>query len=57
MQQYNISKSNSFYALGLSYKKADADMRGRFSLDENSKNALLRQAKENGIESLVLTST
>lgn len=57
MQQYNISKSSSFYALGLSYKKADADMRGRFSLDESSKINLLNQAKENGIESLVVTST
>ncbi|MGZ0016066.1 glutamyl-tRNA reductase [Yeosuana sp. AK3] len=57
MQQYNISKSNSFYALGLSYKKADADMRGRFSLDESSQINLLTQAKENGIESLVITST
>jgi len=57
MQQYNISKSSSFYALGLSYKKADADIRGRFSLDENSKINLLNQAKENGIESLVITST
>ena len=57
MQQYNISKSSSFYALGLSYKKADADIRGRFSLDESSKINLLNQAKENGIESLVVTST
>ena len=57
MQQYNISKSSSFYALGLSYKKADADIRGRFSLDESSKTNLLNQAKENGIESLVITST
>jgi glutamyl-tRNA reductase len=57
MQQYNISKSSTFYALGLSYKKADADIRGLFSLDENSKLKLLNQAKENGIESLVITST
>lgn len=57
MQQYNISKSSSFYVIGLSYRKADADIRGRFSLDENSKIALLNQAKEAGIESLVVTST
>lgn len=57
MQKYNISKSSSFYAIGLSYKKADADIRGRFSLDEESKLALLNQAKENDIESLVVTST
>ncbi len=57
MQQYNISKSNTFYAIGLSYKKADADIRGNFSLDEDSKLALMNQAKENDIESLVITST
>ncbi|MEC3906378.1 glutamyl-tRNA reductase [Tamlana sp. 2201CG12-4] len=57
MQKYNISKSNYFYAIGLSYKKADADIRGRFSLDEDSKLILLNQAKENDIESLVVTST
>ncbi|GAA4940189.1 glutamyl-tRNA reductase [Algibacter agarivorans] len=57
MQKYNISRSNYFYAIGLSYKKADADIRGHFSLDEESKLALLTQAKENDIESLVVTST
>ncbi|MFD0990623.1 glutamyl-tRNA reductase [Mariniflexile jejuense] len=57
MHQYNISKSKYFYAIGLSYKKADADVRGHFSLDEAAKLALLNQAKENAIESLVVTST
>ncbi len=57
MRQYNVSKSSSFYAIGLSYKKADADIRGHFSLDENSRINLLNQAKEDGIESLVVTST
>ena len=57
MQQYNISKSSSFYAIGLSYKKADADIRGHFSLSDDARLALLKQAKENDIESLVVTST
>ena len=57
MEQYNISKSNTFYAIGLSYKKADAKIRGHFSLDEASKLSLLNQAKENNIDSLVITST
>ena len=57
MQKYNISRSNYFYAIGLSYKKADADIRGRFSLDDDSKHTLLQQAKDNGIESLIVTST
>jgi glutamyl-tRNA reductase len=57
MHKYNISKGSSFYAIGLSYKKADADTRGRFSLDNDAKQALLQQAKANGIESLIVTST
>ena len=57
MHKYNISKSHYFYAIGLSYKKADADIRGHFSLDQDSKHALLSQAKESNIESLVVTST
>ena len=57
MQKYNISRSNSFYSIGLSYKKADADIRGRFSLDDTSKLALINEAKENDVESLVVTST
>ncbi|MFT5847704.1 MAG: glutamyl-tRNA reductase [Psychroserpens sp.] len=52
-----MSRGTSFYAIGLSYKKADAKVRGHFSLDENSKRALLDQAKQNGIESLIVTST
>ncbi len=57
MQKYNISRNNYFYAIGLSYKKADADIRGRFSLNEDSKKALLDQAKVENIESLIVTST
>ncbi len=57
MEEYNISKGNTFYAIGLSYKKADAEIRGHFSLDESSKLDLLEQAKENNVESLIVTST
>lgn len=52
-----MSRGTTFYAIGLSYKKADAEIRGHFSLDEMSKLAVLEQAKQNGIESLILTST
>ena len=51
------SKHTSFYSVGLSYKKADAEMRGRFSLDANAKLNLLEQAKTDGVESLIVTST
>jgi glutamyl-tRNA reductase len=57
MEQSNDSKGYSFYAIGLSYKKADAKIRGRFSLDAISKSTLLNQAKENNIESLLVIST
>lgn len=54
MQQ---KKQTYFYAIGLSYKKADAEVRGHFSLSESAKQTVLDQAKANGIESLVLIST
>lgn len=57
MDIYHMSRGTYFYAIGLSYKKADADIRGRFSLDDGSKQNLLKQAKTEGIESLIVTST
>jgi glutamyl-tRNA reductase len=57
MEQFNKSESTYFYVIGLSYKKADAKMRGEFSLDQSAKANLLLQAKASGIESLVATST
>ncbi len=52
-----MSKHTSFYAVGLSYKKADAQIRGKFSLDAKAKSTLLMQAEAEGIESLIVTST
>ncbi|WP_445453328.1 glutamyl-tRNA reductase [Flavobacterium sp. 25HG05S-40] len=57
MENFNMSKHTSFYALGLSYKKADATMRGKFSLDAQAKSTILMQAEAEGIESLIVTST
>ncbi len=57
MEHYHMTRGTYFYAIGLSYKKADADIRGHFSLNEPSKIALLDQAKTNGIDSLIVTST
>lgn len=57
MQRYHISKHSSFYTIGLNYKKADANIRGKFSLDEASANTVLRQAKALGIDGLLVTST
>ncbi len=52
-----MSKHTSFYAIGLSYKKADAILRGKFSLDATAKSTILIQAEAEGIESLIVTST
>lgn len=57
MENLNLSKHQTFYAVGLSYKKADAETRGKFSLDEKAKTNILRQAKLEGIDSLIVTST
>ena len=57
MENFNISKHTSFYAVGLSYKKADAAIRGKFSLDAKAKSTLLMQAEAEGIEALIVTST
>jgi len=57
MENSTFAKHPTFYVVGLSYKKADAEMRGRFSLDEQAKSNLLQQAKQEGLESLIVTST
>ncbi len=57
MKNFNLSKHSSFYALGISYKKADAAMRGKFSLDALAKATLLIQAEAEGIDSIIVTST
>lgn len=57
MKRYNISKHNTFYCIGLSYKKANAEIRGKFSLDLNTKKKILQQAVANGIHEVIATST
>jgi glutamyl-tRNA reductase len=57
MENLNLSKHQTFYSIGLSYKKADAEVRGKFSLSDANRNTLLQQAKQDGIDSLIVTST
>jgi len=57
MEQENKGKHKHFYAVGLNYKKADAETRGKFSLTDQAKNDLLDHAKLDGIESLMAIST
>lgn len=57
MKDYHISKHSSFYTIGLSYQKADAIVRGKFSLDDTATDTLLSQALALGIDGLIVTST
>ncbi|MCM4155081.1 glutamyl-tRNA reductase [Gramella sp. AN32] len=57
MEVHQLITGKHFYTIGLSYKKADAEIRGHFSLDENGKYSLLKQAKAEGIHGILVTST
>ncbi|MDY8137144.1 glutamyl-tRNA reductase [Aquimarina sp. 2201CG5-10] len=57
MEPHLRAKGTNFYTIGLSYKKADAEIRGHFSVTDEAKHAILKQAKEEGIEALLVTST
>ncbi|MEM0517648.1 glutamyl-tRNA reductase [Aequorivita flava] len=47
----------NFYTIGLNYKKADAEIRGHFSIDDTAKEKILEQGKADGIPSLTVIST
>ena len=57
MKNGNGNKHVYFYAIGLSYKKADASLRGLFAIDQAARTLVLQQAKNEGIEHLLLSST
>jgi glutamyl-tRNA reductase len=57
MDNNNTSRHQYFYAVGLSYRKADAETRGKFNLDAAARQRVLLQAQQEGITSLVVTST
>lgn len=57
MYQQSATSSKNLYTIGLNYKKADAEIRGRFSISESSKKIILKEAREEGIPSLLLIST
>lgn len=57
MNQYSLSKNRNFYCIGLSYKKADASVRGLFSLSAEAKESLLNAAKLEDITELLVIST
>ena len=54
MQEHN---QQHFYNIGVSYKKADATLRGKFSLSKENQKALLLLAKERGFKGVLILST
>jgi glutamyl-tRNA reductase len=46
-----------FYNIGVSYRKADAETRGKFSVSKESQKTLLLAAKEKGITAIIIIST
>lgn len=46
-----------FYAIGISYKNADAETRGQFSLSSQQAEALIVEAKTKGLEEVMLNTT
>lgn len=52
-----MNRHHSFYCIGLSYLKADAQTRGKFNLNIEAKEVILEQAKEEGLQSLLVIST
>ncbi|GER58755.1 glutamyl-tRNA reductase [Patiriisocius marinus] len=53
----STTSAEDFYAIGLNYKKADAEIRGHFSISENAQNKIIASAKEQGVSSLTIIST
>lgn len=45
------------YNVGLSYKKADVTIRSAFSISKENQKLLLKEAKENGIDGILVLST
>ncbi len=57
MKYYPILRHSSFYSIGLSYKKADAELRGKFSLAVPQIDALLLAARTEGIDGVLVITT
>jgi glutamyl-tRNA reductase len=52
-----LTKSRRFYAVGVSHKTASIDHRGYFSISDSQLHALFLDAKEKGIQDLLLINT
>lgn len=49
--------SKNLYNIGVSYKKADASIRGKFSVSKENQVKLLEEAKKNGADGIFVLST
>ena len=52
-----MNREHQFYAIGLSYKKADATTRGHFAISETAQKAILEGARNEGVSALTVIST
>lgn len=57
MTEYNVTESKHFYLLGVSYKKADEKVRGKYTIFPDDVSKLVREAKKNGIHHFFVVST
>ncbi|MDG2368620.1 MAG: glutamyl-tRNA reductase [Flavobacteriaceae bacterium] len=48
---------NSLHVIGISYKKTSAQIRGKFNLSFEASNKLIKNAKKQGISSIIINST
>jgi len=53
----NNTHQANLYNISVSYKKAEALIRGKFSLTKEAQIALLKEAKENGVDGIFVLST
>ncbi len=57
MTEYNVTESKHFYLLGVSYKKADEKVRGKYTIFPDDVSKLVIEAKKNGINHFFVVST
>ena len=53
----NPQLKNSLHVIGISYKKTSAQIRGKFNLSFETSNKLIKDAKKQGISSIIINST
>ena len=52
-----MTKAEHFHAIGVSYKTADIDQRGQFSLNDTQLHALFLDAKDSGVTDFLVINT